>query len=129
MKTQRPAVVISILLALAAAGSLAAFLAWVGLGADGLWSSCYGPAEAFRSLVSHDETTGAILGDYRYLAIPLALAPVGESKGADRLLKRFPALRGAPCVLFLSRLDPKKNIEVFLRAAALCKERFPQASA
>src|SRR5205823_6386935 len=27
--------------------SLAAFLAWVGLGADGLSSSCYGPAEAF----------------------------------------------------------------------------------
>src|SRR5689334_12204261 len=29
--------------------SLIAFLAWVGLGADGLSSSCYGPAEAFRS--------------------------------------------------------------------------------
>src|SRR5436305_1114031 len=30
--------------------SLAAFLAWVGLGADGLSSSCYGPAEAFLHL-------------------------------------------------------------------------------
>ena len=28
--------------------SLVAFLAWVGLGADGLSSSCYGPAEAFH---------------------------------------------------------------------------------
>jgi len=27
--------------------SLIAFLAWVGLGADGLSSSCYGPEEAF----------------------------------------------------------------------------------
>src|SRR5262245_16756102 len=27
--------------------SLVAFLAWVGLGADGLSSSCYGPPEAF----------------------------------------------------------------------------------
>ena len=27
--------------------SLVAFLAWVGLGADGLSSSAYGPAEAF----------------------------------------------------------------------------------
>ena len=27
--------------------SLIAFLAWVGLGADGLSSSCYGPSEAF----------------------------------------------------------------------------------
>ena len=27
--------------------SLVAFLAWVGLGSDGLCSSCYGPEEAF----------------------------------------------------------------------------------
>src|SRR5215471_3019645 len=33
--------------------SLAAFLAWVGLGADGLSSSCYGPEEAFLALGSH----------------------------------------------------------------------------
>jgi hypothetical protein len=28
--------------------TLVAFLAWVGLGADGLSSSCYGPPEAFQ---------------------------------------------------------------------------------
>jgi hypothetical protein len=33
--------------------SLAAFLAWVGLGADGLSSSAYGPDEAFRALGPH----------------------------------------------------------------------------
>lgn len=33
--------------------SLVAFLAWIGLGADGLSSSCYGPDEAFRTLGSH----------------------------------------------------------------------------
>jgi amino acid transporter len=33
--------------------SLAAFLAWVGLGCDGLSSSAYGPEEAFRALGSH----------------------------------------------------------------------------
>ncbi len=33
--------------------SLVAFLAWVGLGADGLSSSCYGPEEAFRALGPH----------------------------------------------------------------------------
>src|SRR5262245_3223718 len=44
--------------------SLVAFLAWVGLGADGLSSSCYGPSEAFEHLgVTHS-----------YLAIFLALA-------------------------------------------------------
>ena len=30
--------------------SLIAFFAWVGLGADGLSSSCYGPEEAFLAL-------------------------------------------------------------------------------
>ncbi|HEX7901617.1 MAG TPA: APC family permease [Planctomycetota bacterium] len=33
--------------------ALAAFLAWVGLGADGLSSSCYGPEEIFKSLGEH----------------------------------------------------------------------------
>jgi len=33
--------------------SLIAFFAWVGLGADGLSSSCYGPEEAFLALHGH----------------------------------------------------------------------------
>jgi amino acid transporter len=33
--------------------SLVAFLAWVGLGSDGLSSSCYGPPEAFKALGAH----------------------------------------------------------------------------
>jgi amino acid transporter len=33
--------------------SLVALLAWVGLGADGLSSSCYGPEAAFRALKDH----------------------------------------------------------------------------
>lgn len=42
--------------------ALAPLLAWVGLGADGLSSSAYGPDEAFRQLGAHT-----------YLAIPLAV--------------------------------------------------------
>lgn len=42
--------------------SLVAFLAWVGLGSDGLSSSCYGPEEAFLAL-----------GPHRYLAVFLAM--------------------------------------------------------
>src|SRR6202162_1647107 len=42
--------------------SLVAFLAWVGLGSDGLSSSCYGPEEASLALGSH-----------QYLAVFLAL--------------------------------------------------------
>ncbi len=33
--------------------SLVAFFAWVGLGADGITSSCYGPEEAFLALQGH----------------------------------------------------------------------------
>ncbi len=33
--------------------SLIAFFAWIGLGADGLSSSCYGPEEAFNALQGH----------------------------------------------------------------------------
>lgn len=35
--------------------ALTAFLAWVGIGADGLSSSCYGPAEAFLALGKHGQ--------------------------------------------------------------------------
>ena len=45
--------------------SLVAFLAWVGLGADGLSSSCYGPSEAFHHL-----------GTHHHLAIFLAIATI-----------------------------------------------------
>ncbi len=43
--------------------SLVAFFAWVGLGADGLSSSCYGPEEAYLALRGHE-----------HLAIFLAIA-------------------------------------------------------
>ncbi|HEY0337508.1 MAG TPA: amino acid transporter, partial [Burkholderiales bacterium] len=33
--------------------ALIAFFAWVGLGADGLSSSCYGPEEAYLALGEH----------------------------------------------------------------------------
>jgi hypothetical protein len=42
--------------------SLIAFLAWIGLGSDGLSSSCYGPEEAFLAL-----------GPHQYLAVFLAM--------------------------------------------------------
>ncbi len=47
--------------------SLIAFLAWVGLGADGLSSSAYGPEEAFKALTTDK-------GDFTFLALGLALA-------------------------------------------------------
>jgi amino acid transporter len=41
--------------------SLVAFLAWVGLGADGLSSSAYGPDQAYRTLGSHSHLAIALV--------------------------------------------------------------------
>ncbi|MEZ4584780.1 MAG: APC family permease [Gemmatimonadales bacterium] len=63
--------------------SLVPFLAWVGLGADGLSSSAYGPEEAFRSL-----------GEHRYLAVLLAAIMAGTvlliSAAYRRIIEEFP---------------------------------------
>jgi hypothetical protein len=47
--------------------ALVPFLAWVGLGADGLSSSAYGPEEAFKAL-----------GQYPFLALGLAAIIAGN---------------------------------------------------
>ncbi len=63
--------------------SLIAFLAWVGLGADGLSSSSYGPDESFRAL-----------GNYHFLCIGLALATAFTvfiiSYAYSRIIEHFP---------------------------------------
>src|SRR3982751_5893722 len=64
--------------------SLAAFLAWVGVGADGLSSSCYGPEEAFISL-----------GQHTHLAVLLAFAVVATvfilSASYSQIIELFPS--------------------------------------
>src|SRR5258705_12470449 len=63
--------------------SLVAFLAWVGLGADGLSSSAYGPEEAYLAL-----------GQYFYLALPLALLTIVTvfviSASYSQIIELFP---------------------------------------
>ncbi len=63
--------------------SLIALLAWVGLGADGLSSSAYGPEEAFKTLGAHT-----------YLAMALALATAFTvlviSYAYSRIIEQFP---------------------------------------
>mgnify|MGYP001559533165 CR=1 FL=1 len=63
--------------------SLVALLAWVGLGADGLSSSCYGPEEAFVVLNSHGFL--AI-----YLAIGTALTIAIISLSYSQIIEEFP---------------------------------------
>jgi amino acid transporter len=63
--------------------SLIPVLAWIGLGADGLSSSSYGPEEAFRTL-----------GQHTYLAFFLALATALTvfviSYAYSRIIEHFP---------------------------------------
>jgi len=63
--------------------SLIAFLAWVGLGADGLSSSAYGPEEAFKQL-----------GQHTYLAVALAALMAFTvlliSTAYRRIIEEFP---------------------------------------
>ncbi|MFZ9180898.1 MAG: APC family permease [Rickettsiales bacterium] len=63
--------------------TLVAFLAWVGLGADGISSSCYGPEEAFVALGSHEEL--AI-----YLAIATAFTIFIISFAYTQVIELFP---------------------------------------
>ncbi len=64
--------------------TLVAFLAWVGLGADGLSSSCYGPEEAFRALGEH--TPMAL-----FMAIATAVTVFVISLAYNQVIELFPS--------------------------------------
>lgn len=60
----------------------------------------------------------------RSVVIPLGIEP---ARPGDAALVRahFAALGDSPYLLYLSRLDPKKNVEGLLQAFKLCTTRFP----
>src|SRR5713101_6279422 len=82
--------------------SLIALLAWVGLGADGLSSSAYGPEEAFKTL-----------GPHTYLAVGLALATAFTvlviSYAYSRIIEQFP-LGGGGYVVASRLLGQKAGV-------------------
>ncbi|HEX8906663.1 MAG TPA: amino acid permease, partial [Longimicrobiaceae bacterium] len=82
--------------------SLVALLAWVGLGADGLSSSAYGPDEAFRAL-----------GGHTYLAVALALASAVTvlviSVAYSQIIRRFP-FGGGGYVVASELLGPRWGV-------------------
>ena len=63
--------------------ALIAFLAWVGLGADGLSSSAYGPEEAFKALGDHTHFG-------LYLAIATAATVFIISLAYNQIIELFP---------------------------------------
>jgi amino acid transporter len=82
--------------------SLVPLLAWIGLGADGLSSSSYGPEEAFRAL-----------GQHTYLAIFLALATSLTvfiiSYAYSRIIEHFPH-GGGGYIVATHTLGPKAGV-------------------
>ncbi len=82
--------------------SLIAFLAWVGLGADGLSSSAYGPEESFRAL-----------GERHFLAVGLALAITFTvfiiSYAYSRIIEHFP-FGGGGYVVASKLLGPRFGV-------------------
>lgn len=79
--------------------SLIAFLAWVGLGADGLSSSAYGPEEAYLAL-----------GEHYFLALPLAtlmaLTVFVISASYSQIIELFPT-GGGGYLVATKLLGPK----------------------
>ncbi|MFH0975124.1 MAG: APC family permease [Spirochaetota bacterium] len=63
--------------------ALIPFFAWIGLGADGLSSSSYGPEEAFRALGEHTYLAF-------FLAIAAALTVLIISYAYSRIIEHFP---------------------------------------
>jgi len=65
--------------------ALVAFLAWVGLGADGLSSSCYGPEESFIALGPHYTSLGL------YIAIATMLTVFIIALAYNQVITLFPS--------------------------------------
>jgi amino acid transporter len=87
--------------------SLVALLAWVGLGADGLSSSAYGPDEAYRSLV--DERGVAHTGLAVFLALATAVTVFVISYGYSRIIEQFPS-GGGGYVVASKLLGPRVGV-------------------
>ena len=64
--------------------ALVAFLAWIGLGADGLSSACYGPEEAFLALGTHTPLS-------LYLAAMTAITVFVIAVAYNQVIELFPS--------------------------------------
>jgi len=82
--------------------SLIAFFAWVGLGADGLSSSCYGPEEAFLALKSHPNL--AI-----FVALASAVTVFIISASYSQIIELFPS-GGGGYLVASKLLSPKAGM-------------------
>lgn len=78
--------------------SLVAFLAWVGLGADGLSSSAYGPEEAYKALLNDSHGSQVYLA--ALLAVATAITVFVISWSYSRIIEAFPTGGGGYVVSY-----------------------------
>jgi len=84
--------------------SLIAFFAWIGLGADGLSSSSYGPEEAFRVLQGHP-----YLGIFVALGTAATVFIIGASY--SQIIELFPSATGSGGYIVASKfLSPRTGM-------------------
>ncbi len=86
--------------------SLVALLAWVGLGADGLSSSAYGPDEAYRTLVRSGAAHASLAA---MLALGMAVTVFIISYTYSRIIERFPS-GGGGYVVATRLLGPRFGV-------------------
>ncbi|MDX2110173.1 MAG: APC family permease [Verrucomicrobiota bacterium] len=82
--------------------SLVTMLAWVGLGADGLSSSCYGPEECFKALSSHPSLV-LIVGALSAVTVLVLCASYSQ------IISLFPS-GGGGYVVASKLLSPKAGV-------------------
>jgi amino acid transporter len=82
--------------------SLIAFFAWVGLGADGLSSSCYGPDQAYRALGGHVHLA-------LFLALATAITVAVIAASYTQIIQLFPG-GGGGYVVATRLLSPTAGV-------------------
>ena len=82
-------------------------------------------ADAVHFTAAAEQEEAALLGiPMNGAVVPLAVDAMAEPD-SQALWQRFPQLQQGRYLLFLSRLDPKKNVEALLAAMVLLKADFP----
>lgn len=82
--------------------SLVALIAWVGLGADGLSSSCYGPEETFKALEGHNSLS-------LYVALASVLTILVICASYAQIIELFPS-GGGGYLVASKLLSPRAGV-------------------
>ena len=75
----------------------------------------------------HEAEETGVRGPSAVIPIGIDVAQFDRLPGPGRFFERFSAAKGRTIILFLSRIDPKKGLELLLPAFAATSRKFPEA--